>query len=185
MAYRLIGSLQNLTARWYGQGRVQPANVIVIHTTESPEKYGGSFSVARYFHNNLIKTSAHIVVDSTKAIRCVPDEDRAWAAPPLNTRGLHLELVGTARQLKSDWNDTYSKAELALAAKVCADWVEKYKIKIRRLTPAQLKAGESGFCGHADVSKAFKQSDHTDPGINFPWTEFLKAVANELVKKEI
>ncbi len=178
--YKVINSLQVVPARWYGRDRAQSANVIVLHTTESPEKTGGARAVANYFHDNLIKTSAHIVVDNLTAIRCVSDNNRAWAAPPLNTRGLHLEMVGSARQNTKNWADPYSTSMLAIAAKICADWSIKFNIPIRRLTVTQLKSGLGGFCGHADVSKAYRQTDHTDPGVYFPWTEFLRMVNREL-----
>ena len=36
-----------------------------------------------------------------------------------------------------------------------------------------LKAGKKGVTTHAEVSKAFKKSNHTDPGLGFPMDRIL------------
>jgi hypothetical protein len=67
--------------------------------------------------------------------------------------------------------------------KLAARWVAikclKHKIPPRKLTVAQVKAGEKGICGHVDVSEAFGQSTHWDPGPYFPWTQFMSYVVAE------
>ena len=42
---------------------------------------------------------------------------------------------------------------------------------------AGLRAGARGITGHADVSVAFRKSDHWDPGPAFPWAAFLRQVS--------
>jgi N-acetyl-anhydromuramyl-L-alanine amidase AmpD len=34
----------------------------------------------------------------------------------------------------------------------------------------------AGICGHVEVSQAFHLSTHTDPGPNFPWSQFMAVV---------
>ena len=40
-----------------------------------------------------------------------------------------------------------------------------------------MKAGRRGYTSHAEVSKAFRQTDHTDPGVNFPWDVLAAEIA--------
>jgi N-acetyl-anhydromuramyl-L-alanine amidase AmpD len=44
------------------------------------------------------------------------------------------------------------------------------------LRPADLRAGKRGITGHADVSDAFRRSDHHDPGTAFPIEAYLARV---------
>ena len=55
---------------------------------------------------------------------------------------------------------------------------------MRRLRAADLVAGKRGITGHADVSAAFRKSDHWDPGPDFPWTRFLRlARSSDVVER--
>jgi len=47
-----------------------------------------------------------------------------------------------------------------------------------KLSPEDVLAGKAGFVGHNDITLAKKiAGGHTDPGANFPWDSYLKAVA--------
>lgn len=50
-----------------------------------------------------------------------------------------------------------------------------------QLTARDLTQGKRGICGHAEVSRAFGQSDHGDPDIGgrFPWPRFLQLLTEE------
>ncbi|MFE9834087.1 peptidoglycan-binding protein [Streptomyces sp. NPDC005551] len=167
-----------IRSRWYGEGRSVPIRLVVIHDMEAPEKSTTAEAVAQYFANlpTTSKSSAHVCVDNDSAVRCVDDNDRAWHAPGANSDGLGLEMAGYARQTRAEWLDAYSKAVIDQAAKVTADWCTKYSIPVKHLTVAELKAGHKGIVGHRDVSAAYHQTDHTDPGPNFPWDYFLERV---------
>lgn len=177
-----------IPARNYTPAHRSGARLLVIHSMEAPEKPGTAKSVANWFAGPVApKASAHYCVDSVDVIQSVRDEDIAWAAPGANNDGIHVELAGYARQSAAEWDDAYSKAELTLAAHLCADLAAKWDIPIRRLTVEQVKDGKTrGFCGHSDVSKAFGKSDHTDPGKGFPWDSFMALVqsAAEAVGEE-
>jgi hypothetical protein len=158
-------------------GRIEPIEVVVIHTMEAPEGPQTAENIAAYFAKPATKASAHVCVDSDSEVRCVPDADTAWAAPGANANGLQLELAGYARQTAAEWDDVYSRAMLERAAVVAASWATAYGIPVRHLSVAELKAGARGFVAHDDVSKAFKKSTHWDPGPAFPWDAFLTRVA--------
>ncbi|MFF0481062.1 N-acetylmuramoyl-L-alanine amidase [Streptomyces sp. NPDC004435] len=152
--------------------------MIVVHDMEAPEGPKTAENVARWFSTlpASSKASAHVCVDNDSTVRCVADGDRAWHAPGANSDGLGIELAGYARQSRAEWLDQYSKGVLENAAKVVAGWCAKHKIPAVKLTASELKAGKRGICGHRDVSAAYRQTDHTDPGPNFPWDYFLARV---------
>ncbi|MGW2221668.1 peptidoglycan recognition protein family protein [Nonomuraea sp. NPDC001684] len=179
--------MQKIQARYYHQGRVRrPIRLIVMHSMEAPEKPETAENVARWFATSSPKTSAHVCVDPNSAVRCVDDDDTAWAAPNANADGLHIEMAGYARQKRADWLDAASLGTMKQAAKVAAAWVKKYDIPVRHLTPAQVRAGQKGFCAHVDVTRAYPGTgSHTDPGNGFPWDKFLALVKAEVDGKPV
>lgn len=170
--------MTTIRARWYGEGRSVPIRLVVIHDMEAPEGPHTAENVAAWFSRLPAsqKASAHVCVDNNSTVRCVDDSDRAWHAPGANSDGLGLEIAGYARQTRAEWLDAYSKAALEQAAAVTADWCTRYGIPVRRLSVSELTAGKKGIVGHHDVSAAYHQTDHTDPGPNFPWDHFLDRV---------
>jgi len=155
--------------------------LIVIHTMESPEKPGTARGVAEWFgglRGKAPEASAHYCVDQSEIIQCVRLVDVAWHAPGANRTGIGIELAGCAAQSDAEWADEASLRTLALAKELCAHLAAVYQIPVRRLTPAQIRAGERGFCGHGDVTAAYPERGHghTDPGPNFPWDGFLASV---------
>ena len=68
---------------------------------------------------------------------------------------------------------------LRRAAALVREVAKRWDVPLRQLTVAEVRAGKRGICGHADVSKAFRQSDHTDPGDAFPWAHFIALVNGE------
>lgn len=175
-----VGNYPFLKAKHFYTGRQRKIRLIVLHTMESPEKGTTAEDVARYFQNIDREASAHLCIDNNSIVRCVHDADTAFAAKSANADGLHIEHAGKAGQSDEQWDDAYSRATLGLSAKAAAAWARAYDIPVRRLTPAQIKAGERGFCGHNDVQAAYPSSGHYDPGPNFPWTEYLQAVRTYL-----
>jgi N-acetyl-anhydromuramyl-L-alanine amidase AmpD len=148
--------------------------VVVIHTMEIAERDGAADVCARWFANPVSEVSAHYCVDADTTIQCVRDEDIAWHARGGNANSIGIELAGFAGQGSLGWNDDYSSAVLERAAGLTAEVCERYTIPIRRLRVAGLTAERRGVTGHADVSAAFRKSDHWDPGPDFPWVRFLR-----------
>ncbi len=153
--------------------------VIVIHTTEGSARPSSAEDGAAYDQRREDGTSTHYFHDSDSTVQCVETRYRAHTARAEgNWRGIHHELC--TRAGSAVWGDSYHQAMLRRAARQCARDVRRWKIPVRKLSPAQVAAGLKGFCGHVEISKAFGQSDHTDPGKNFPWNDFLVMVAQEL-----
>jgi N-acetyl-anhydromuramyl-L-alanine amidase AmpD len=163
-------------AKYQLKGRKRAVRLVVIHSTESLEVEGGAVEVAHYFQHPSRPGSSHVVVDDKDVVQCVRDSDTAAGAAGANQDGIHIEQVGKADQTPLEWDDPYSRAVIKNCANVTAQYCMKFDIPIRRLTVKQIRAGEKGICGHADISQAYPGTGHYDPGPNYPWTEFLNEV---------
>ena len=148
--------------------------VVVIHTMEIAERDGAAELCARWFQNPESQVSAHYCVDADTIVQCVREDDIAWHARGGNANSIGIELAGFAGQGARGWADAYSRAVLDNAARLTAEVCERHGVPIRRLRAADLVAGRRGVTGHADVSTAFRKSDHWDPGPYFPWARFLR-----------
>jgi len=154
---------------------------IVIHTTEGSAHGQSAEDGAAYDARRTDQTSTHYFVDSTSVVQCVRTTDTAHTAGPSGNRwGIQYELCGRASYDRSWWLGDYGRPMLRLAAAQAARDVKRYGIPVKRITPADLRNGGRGFVGHVDVTNAWGEVDHTDPGKNFPWTEFLGFV-NEAI----
>ncbi|WP_327587025.1 N-acetylmuramoyl-L-alanine amidase [Nonomuraea sp. NBC_00507] len=171
-------------ARWFHRGRISPIRLIVVHSMEWVERATTAEECARMFATMNRQASAHACVDADSVVRCVRDQDTAWAAPGGNSDGLQLELAGFARQSRKEWLDAYGNAMLGQAAGVIAGWCRAHKIPVRKLTRAELRAGKRGITSHADISAVYRRTDHTDPGTSFPWDVLLGLVKDELGGKD-
>lgn len=165
------------TQRRIGRGGNR-ISLIGIHTMEAPEAGQTAENVAVYFKR--VEASSHWCVDNNSRVRVVRDEDTAWTMPPTNSWSLNIEMAGYAGQTARQWDDAYSNSVLDIAAVCAAEWCKKFSIPVRRLNTSQLLARQPGLAGHVDVNRAFRASDHSDPGANFPWTEFLGLVRKHL-----
>lgn len=173
-----------LQARHYGNYNNLPVDRVVIHYMGSSEKKDTAENVAQYFHtmSDGRVASAHYCVDVDSIVQCVYEKNIAYHAPP-NTHSIGIEHAGT-EQTKEQWADAYSQTMLKLSAKLCADICKRHDIPIVKLTVDDLKAGKRGICGHVDVSNAFHKSDHTDPGVAFPWVQYLGWVKQAMTGQE-
>ena len=151
-------------------------DVVVMHTMEIAERKDAAEICARWFATPVSKVSAHYCVDADSVVQCVREKDIAWHARGGNTASIGVELAGFARQTRKDWADAYSTAVLDRAAAVVADVCRRRAIPVRWLVAGDLSAGRRGITGHAEVSKAYRKSDHWDPGPGFPVERFLGMV---------
>lgn len=160
-------------------------DLLVLHTMENMEKPGAARNVALWFASaEAPQASAHYCIDAGEVIQCVKDEDIAWHAPGANRNGLGLEHAGRAAQSPAEWQDPFSEAALELSANLAADLCHKWKIPAVYVPSGALLKGARGITTHMDVSRAFRKSDHWDPGIGFPIDWYVKRVAELLDSKE-
>jgi N-acetyl-anhydromuramyl-L-alanine amidase AmpD len=151
-------------------------DVVVIHTMEIAERADSAEAVARWFSRPEVEVSAHYCVDADSTVQCVRERDIAWHARGGNERSIGVELAGRAGQGKAGWADAYSYAVLERAAALTADICARHAIPVRWLRAAALRNGARGVTGHVEVTRAFRKSDHWDPGPAFPVQHFLGLV---------
>lgn len=169
-------SWTNASRRW-----MDPTHLIVIHTTEGSEGPSSAEDGAAYDQRRTDGTSAHFYVDSDSIVQCVKTEDKAHTAKGEgNTRGIHIEVCGRAGQSAAQWDDPVSRATVEKTAELCVRLLGKYPCPVVKLTGSQVRNGVAGFCGHKDISDAFGQSTHTDPGPNFPWGRLFSLINAEV-----
>jgi N-acetyl-anhydromuramyl-L-alanine amidase AmpD len=165
----------------YRKGRKEKVRVLVIHTAETPENSKMAESIQSYCQRRSDTVSCHEAVDNDSVVCGVRPFDTAWTTGSINNFSYSYELSGRASQTKEQWADEFSTAMIAIVAKRVAKAALCWNIPIRKLTPAELKAGASGICGHVDQTVAYEvKGGHTDPGPNFPWEKFLNQVRAEL-----
>lgn len=170
-----------IAARWHG-GKQTP-KTIVIHGTVSPCRTGQARATAQFFAQRPAtgKTSAHYSVDPAEVYQSVGDHVVAYHCGH-NQDSIGIELCDPQTGFGARWSDANHKAMLKVAATLVAELCLAYKIPAIRVTPSALKAGKHGICGHVDMSLAFHQSTHTDPGPDFPWTDFIHDVKSEIAR---
>lgn len=182
-------------ARDFNRGRrdpstgkpVTPRN-IVIHTAEIGESLEGAEALmatcakgqlyppghAKEGQKRL--ASWHFAVDANSITQSVSEDDTAFHAPGLSHCSIGIEHAGRARQTAEEWCDDFSLRMLELSAWLVARLCWSYRIPVQWLEPPSLIRGDAGITGHSEVSRAFKRSDHWDPGPNFVRSHYLGRV---------
>ncbi len=177
----LQAGLPFVEAKHYRKGRRAKVRVLVIHTAETPENNKMAESIQAYCARRADNVSCHEAIDNDSVVAGVRPYDTAWTTGSINDFSYSYELAGRARQTKAEWADEFSTAMLKLVAKRVAKAAVLWKIPVVKLSPAELKAGRTGICGHVDQTVAYEvKGGHTDPGPNFPWLQFLDMVKAEV-----
>lgn len=170
-----------------------PVTRIVIHATcpdvgfPAASAHGSASGTARYFGQQSSGGSAHYVEGIDAEEHCVADNAIAWHAPP-NPGTIGVEITadgGDASAYGAHPERAYTRAQwlspqvwpaVVRAAARVAELCARFGVPAVLLSVADVRAGHRGICGHVTVSQAFGQTDHTDPGPNFPWAEFMALV---------
>jgi N-acetyl-anhydromuramyl-L-alanine amidase AmpD len=167
-------------ARWFTRVTTKRRiDFLVLHDMEWPERPTTAEDCARFFATTDIKASAHYNVDVDSIVQSVRENDIAYHAPP-NTHSIGVEHAGYARQSRAQWLDDYGQKMLRLSAGLVAELLVKYDLPAVFLSPADLRAGKRGITTHANVSKAWGQTTHTDPGPDFPIDWYMARVREAL-----
>ncbi|MGD9752431.1 MAG: N-acetylmuramoyl-L-alanine amidase [Acidimicrobiia bacterium] len=152
---------------------------VVIHSMEVDYRPGIASAVASYFSRSSSAVSSHVCIDGADVITCVEDGDTAWAAARTGNRhGLHVELAGRAADARDVWLSR--SPMLGLAAEWIAERATKHGIPIVFQSAAGLRAGARGITTHREITDAFGETDHTDPGSGFPMDQLMAQVVARL-----
>lgn len=162
----------NPTGRHY----VRPMGV-VVHTTESGENFEGIEAFLTKPGDRVTDGGRRFGAsydyvahpDGTRGVCDLGPMGSPYAAPPLNQSFFHIVIPGRAGQSRDEWLDEFSLGCIRSVAQLIVSALWGANLPIQRLTPQNLVEGWSGYCGHVDVSKAFGQTSHSDPGTEFPW----------------
>lgn len=98
-------------------------------------------------------------------------------APPLNKTWWGICIPGRANQTREQWLDPESLAGIRAVAGFIFQKSAVDGFPLEFVDAAGLKAGRRGYTSHYQVSLAFHQTDHTDPGPSFPWDVLAAEIA--------
>lgn len=161
---------------------------VVVHTNEGPDGSGPSLDgyvirpgdrplgdgrmYGSGYHARASKPGEWVVYADDF---CGP-----YAAPPLNKTWWHIVIPGYARQTRAEWLDEASRGFVASVASFIV-WAWEHDGRTWPLSfvdAAPLASGAKGYTSHDCVSRAFKKSDHWDPGPEFPWDVLAADIAS-------
>jgi N-acetyl-anhydromuramyl-L-alanine amidase AmpD len=173
-----LSDIPFVQAKSFKKGRLKKVQLIVLHSEEAPKTEGRARNVAHFFQSAA--ASAHFCVDDKEVVQCVKLEDTAFQCKNANANGVGIEHSGFAAQSAEEWQDDYSKAMLDLSTDLAAQLCKKFGIPAQAATFAGQQnpaVVNPGFVMHKDVPL---HGDHTDPGLNFPFTAYIAAVQQKL-----
>lgn len=142
----------------------QRVRLVVLHTAEGAQTNASLFG---YFDRNQ-NASSHVGIDDAGISPVwVPYDRAAWTLRGGNPYSENAEMCAWARWTRAEWlaHDTLLSHAAAWVRSRCL----ARGIPIVKLSPADVKAGKAGVCGHADYTYGTGDGTHTDPGPNFPW----------------
>jgi hypothetical protein len=146
---------------------------ICIHTTENPIT-SRAIDVAEWQARTQTGSYNELVDAKQNVVICNTDDWSVWATGNKgNDLLLHLSFVARASMTRAEW--LAQMPMLETGADRAARWVKKYNFPIKKVAVSALP----GFVGHVDT-RAWGGTDHTDPGVNFPWDVFLQLVKDRV-----
>lgn len=148
---------------------------VVVHCTVSATRDGGARGNAAYFQSAGAGGLAAYVVDPDETIQCASERAVTWHAPP-NPGSIGVELCDPQAGDPARWHDDAHVRLLARGAELVGDIARRWNVPLVYVGSADLLRGARGITGHTDVSQAWHQSTHTDPGVGFPWATFMGLV---------
>lgn len=178
-------------ARHSGEGN-KPIRRVVIHSAVMPCEPGRARQLAEWNAKGTTGGSWHYATDPAATFQCSWDSFVCHHAPP-NAGSLGVEMAdypgqrptGKTRaalhKLRKVWRWARKPHRLMLArtARLTAELVVDYSLPVEFLSVRQLRAGQRGITTHDNVSKAWGQSSHWDPGW-WPRRRFMRMVRREV-----
>lgn len=156
----------------------KPITRVVIHSAVMPCEPGRARQLAAMNIEGRGGGSWHYAVDPVEVIQCSWDSYVCWHAPP-NANSIGIEMAdypgpvpndppGSARYKAAKrawrWVRPNQNAMLRKTARLTAHLCLAEGLPLRFRTAKGLREGKRGITTHAEVSKAFGQSTHWDPG---------------------
>jgi hypothetical protein len=153
--------------RYHPRG-AQPS-LIVIHSTESPNRKGTSDleAIGALFASPAREAAAQVCTDGEgQSARYVRDEDAAYACVSYNRVSLNIEQIGYASQ------EQWPEAQIKETARWVAVWSVRHGIPIRKGRTASGRVLRSGVVTHRSLGSA--GGGHWDPGYHYPMKRMLE-----------
>ena len=150
-----------------------------VHTVENPSDRD-PLNVSRW-QDTSNTGSYHILVGGDgKTVRSNDDDYITWSAGwTANRIGLHVSCCGYSADSRDQW--LARDAQLRSVARILSDWCVRYNIEPRKINADEVRGLVRGIAGHGDAAQAWHETDHTDPGANFPWDivfEYVRQIIN-------
>lgn len=166
-------------AAHHGADTNKPIHRIVIHETQSKCEAGAARATAAYFRSTDRDASAHYVVDPIEVVQVVYDSTQAYHAPP-NQHSIGIELCGFSSTTDlARWFTPPRKAMTQLAVELVAQLCLAYDVPPYYRSARALRAGRRGITTHAQVSEAWHETSHWDPGV-WPRVRFMRRVRRHI-----
>ena len=139
---------------------------IYIHTFEGRDL--DAIAMARYQLSPAAGGSYHIVIDVNGMTARENDDDYIpWSAgPKANRDGIHISLAGLAAFSRDKWLSRGK--QLDKLAEVVAAYCKQYGVPAIYRNAKALGEDKWGISTHAAAALAWRETDHTDPGLGFP-----------------
>lgn len=169
-----------------------PVTRVVIHSAVTPCRAGMARRLGDMNRDGTTGGSWHYATDPAEVIQCSFDRFVCWHAPP-NPHSIGIEMADTPGPVPGDrrgtaawkaarrvwrWRRREQRAMLRLTAHLTAHLCVAYGLPVVFLSPRALRAGRKGITTHANVTKAWGQSTHWDPGF-WPRVRFMRMVRRE------
>lgn len=160
----------------------RPVRLVAVHTAEGSRT---AASLGAYFYQPSVQASSHVGIDAGNTLQYVGYDRSAWTLRSGNPISDNAELCGFAKWTREQWLST-ATADGCVNPRAILDrtaaWIRSRclarGVPIRKITPAQVAAGQSGVIAHWDWTLGMHDGTHTDPGGGFPW-DYVIAKASE------
>lgn len=169
------GPARNYTRNGKGDPVLTRKKYIVIHNTSNPDD-APAVNEAGWSRRRPDGVSSHYYADHREVIQML---DTDWRAQHVgsnegNNHGISYEITGRNSWTRERWLTSVNWQ--ALCEQIAAD-CHHHQIDVQLLTVAQMKAGTvTGIVTHDQCRLAWGETDHTDPGRNFPLDHLITLV---------